>query len=326
LSDALQRLTGSTHPALASALERAGRVRDRLDHPQLRDARRLLRATSPGGADVLLLGESVLSFVGPRDADQRNLPRMVADRLGPSVRLEAVHGGGYHAALLTAYVELIRDRPHLPRVVVVSLWARGRLRPWIEHPRFSHADALARLRRLSPDTPPWRVRGSLRRATGADFDRYYELRHPTLLGDRTIGDYARPLKSGGLDPDERLALLYAFHHGAPVGADELEAVTQLGAALAGLGCRFFAFEAPISVATGERALGPDFRELVTSNLAALGTAFRRGAGSDAVVLATGAAFDEGEFIDPSDGTEHLAAAGRQRLAALLADEVARQLR
>ena len=314
MTSVLARALASDNPAVTRVVSSTGRLRDRLDHPQLRDARRILRTS----ADVVLMGESVLNYVGPDDADHRTLARMVADGL-PGLTTLAVHGGGYHAELLTEYVRLLATKPVRPKVVVVPLWPRGRLRPWIEHPRFGHVEALRRLRTLDPSTPPRRVRGSLRRETSADFERYYTLPYETLLGERTIGDYARPLKRSGMDPAERLRVLYAFHHGAPVLPEGLVAVAALGEALRDLGCASFAYETPVSVQTGERVLGPDFRSTVAENFAAMGRAF----GGD--VIETGSAFGEDEFIDPTDGTEHLNDRGRTRLAAILLEQVTKRL-
>ena len=314
MTSLLAQALASDNPAVTRLVSSAGRLRDRLDHPQLRDARRILRTS----ADVVLMGESVLNFVGPDDADTRTLARMVADGL-PGLRTLAVHGGGYHAELLTEYVRLLATGPSRPKVVVVPLWVRGRLRPWIEHPRFGHVEALRRLRALEPSTPPWRVRGSLRRETSADFERYYRLPHASLLGERSIGDYARPLKRPGMDPAERLRLLYAFHHGSPVLPEGLVAVTALGEALRDLGCASFAYETPVSVQTGQRVLGPDFRSTVEENFAAMRKAF----GGD--VIETGTAFGEDAFIDPTDGSEHLNDRGRTQLTAVLLEQIRKRL-
>lgn len=308
------RAFASENSAVTRLMSNVGRLRDRLDHPQLRDARRIRRTS----ADVVLMGESVLNFVGPDDADRRTLARMVADGL-PGLRTLAVHGGGYHAELLTEYVRLLAAGQSPPKVVVVPLWLRGRLRPWIEHPRFGHVDAMRRLRALEPSTPQWRVRGSLRRETSADFERYYTLPYASLLGERIIGDYARTLKSPDMDPAERLRMLYAFHHGSPVLPEGLVAVTALGEALRELGCASFAYETPVSVQTGERVLGPDFRSTVAENFAVMGKAF----GGE--VLETGTAFGEDAFIDPTDGSEHLNETGRTQLSAILLQHISKRL-
>ena len=289
--------------------DRAGRLRDRLDHPQLRDARRLLGST----ADVVMLGESVLVWVGPHDRDRRTLPRMVADGLAPDASLVAVSGGGYHAELLTAYLELLARLPHRPRAVVLPLWVRGRLQPWIDHPRFGHHDALQRLRGLDATTAAWRVRGSLKR--GGDWGAYYRVPYETLLGPGTVGDYAVPLKDGSVTGDDRLRLLYAYHHG---GVIEATAFTRLGAAAAALDVPVVVYQAPVSVQTGERVL-PGLTARVAENLAAADAAFR--AALDVPVLQTGTAFGEDEFIDPTDGSEHLNERGRRRLAGLLVEGV-----
>lgn len=315
-------LAGSQDPRVLRLKDRLGRAHDRMDHPQLRDARRILRATRDSAPDVVLLGESVLDFVGPLDADQRRLPTMLDAALGPDFSLLAVHGGGYHAELLATYLELLAKREHRPRVVVLPLWVRGRFRPWIEHPRFGHVDALAKLRALDPETPPWRVRGSLRRATSADFEAYYRRPHSTLLGELTVGDYAIPLKARTVtDPQERLALLYAHHHGALLrdGSEEVAAVTRMGVAARALGGGVVAYQTPISVETGTAVLGEAFEQRVRENFRAVDRAFRLGAGGS--VLQTGTAFAADEFIDPADGSEHLNERGRARLAGQLADAV-----
>lgn len=314
------RLVGSHDPRVQAAVDRVGRWRDRLDHPQLRDVRRLRQGTP----DVLYVGESALTYVGPFDSDQRNLPRMLADELGLGQRLLALHGGGYHAELLAAYLEIAASLEHRPRVVVLPLWVRGRFLPWIEHPRFGHSDALRRLAALEPGSAG--PRGSLRRAPSSAFEKYYRRPHSTLVGDLTVGDYARPLKARSLPPEQALRLLYAFHHGGRLveGSPELAAVTRLGVAAGALGVPVVTYETPLSVETGERVLGPEFRDLVEHNFAVMRSAYRAGAGGEAHILATGSAFAESEFIDPADGSEHLSEKGRRRLAGLLADAVTAQ--
>lgn len=293
--------------------DRAGKLRDRLDHPQLRDARRLLGTR----ADVVMLGESVLVWVGPHDTDRRTLPAMVADGLKPEWTLTAVSGGGYHAELLAAYLDLLARLPHRPRALVLPLWIRGRLQPWVHHPRFGHHDALQRLRHIDPATAAWRVRGSLKR--GGNWGAYYQVPYETLLGPGTVGDYARPLKDGSVTGDERLRLLYAYHHG---GVIEPTAFTALGRAAGALGVPVVAYQAPVSVATGERVL-PGLAGRVAANFAAADAAFR--AGLDVPVLQTGTSFGEDAFIDPTDGSEHLNERGRRALADLLVGELRRLL-
>jgi hypothetical protein len=299
--------------ALEPLKDSAGKLRDRLDHPQLRDVRRLLRSH----ADVVMLGESVLVWVGPDDRDRRTLPMMVRDGLRPDASLVSVSGGGYHAELLAAYLEVLAGLPRRPRAVVLPLWVRGRLRPWVEHPRFGHHDALARLRRLDPTTPAWRVRGSLRR--GGDWAAYHAVPYETLLGPGTVGDYVLPLKGHRVSGDERLRLLYAYHHG---GLVEPAAFAALGTAARALDVPVVAYQAPVPVGTGERVL-PGLTERVARNLALADAAFR--SALDVPVLQTGTSFGDDEFIDPTDASEHLNEKGRRRLAELLVAEVRARL-
>ena len=178
--------------------------------------------------------------------------------------------------------------------------------------------------------PRKRAAHLLRRAgfggSPAEFEAYYDRPHVTLAGDLTVGDYARPLKARSLPSEQALRLLYAFHHGARLeaGGPALDAVTRLGAAAKALGCPVVAYETPLSVETGERVLGPEFRAVVEHNFAVMRAAFAAGAGEQSEILKTGMSFAEAEFIDPTDGSEHLGEAGRRRLAALLADAVRAQ--
>lgn len=310
-------------PRLEGLRGTAGRALDAVDHPQLRQARLLLRTTP----DVVLLGESVLSFVGAHDHDRRTVPAMVADALGPSVSVVAVHGGGYHADLLAAFVELLAHRRHRPRVVVAALWVRGRLRPWVVHPRFGHVDAVRRLRALDPATPPWRVRGSLRRGGAEAFADFHRTPYATLLGPGTVGDYAVPLRGSELIGQERLRRLYAYHHGGELvpGDPDVAAFTRLGSSLRALGSPYVVYQAPVSVITGTEVLGEAFRDRVEQNFRVADDALRAGTGAPTPVLQTGCAFDPEEFLDPSDGSEHLNEHGRRRLADLLVAQVRARL-
>ena len=161
------------------------------------------------------MGESVLSFVGPDDRDRRPLPAVLDDLLGPGTSLLAVHGGGYHAELLAAYVDLMRGRPAVPRVVVVPLWVRGRLRPWVEHPRFGHVEALRRLRRARPRHPALAGARLAAPADAAPTSRASTACPTPPCSGRLDGRRLRAAAQGAAASrrPERLRLLYAYHHG-----------------------------------------------------------------------------------------------------------------
>lgn len=303
---------------------RVRRALERLDNPEMRQARRLVRRLRRGDVDVVYLSESTATFVGRGDGDPRHLGQMVIDELAP-LHCTLVAGPGYLSDLLAAYVHLIRIAPRKP-VVVHPLWVRGTFLPWVRNPIYERARSVAAVRDLDHQTPAWRIHGSFPRRR--DFTEHEQLRHPTMLGDLRVSDYTGPLRATGdaaLPPHERVRLLYAYHHAARPSAQGLAAVRELGRALRELDCPTVAYETPISVETGVELLGEGFRDLHHANMSALVQAYREGLDRPATVLPTTAEFSPDEFVDPWDGSEHLNGAGRKRFAEWIAAATADEL-
>lgn len=304
---------------------RARRTLDRLDNEPVRRARRMVKALRTDPPSVLYVGDSMLGFVAPYDADQRRLDAMVSDQLGADTSMHVVFGASFNADIIDAYLGLAKAQTHRP-IVIVPVWVRGRLTPFVEHPVHGHKRAMRRMRQVNPTGPTWRIRGSWPRPTQKDFDEFYAKPFPSLLGDNlTVGDHVKAIGQAEREGDEtaRRRALYAYHYGGLVTPAALEAVTQLGRTVRALACPTVVYQTPLPVETGTALLGPEFSEYCIKNLAAIDAAFRLGAGEEFEIIESGTSFSESEFIDPGDGSEHVNERGRKRLADMIVQGVKR---
>lgn len=304
------------------------RWRKRLDNPEVRLARSLVHRLRSGPLDVLHLGASESLFVAPYDEDGRTLPAMVADGLAPDLSMYSLVGASYHPRLYLAYLEVVATYPVRP-VVVLGLCIRFGFPPWSHHPEYSFARPLRALGRIDPGAAPWRFRASLPLPTTADFARHDQVAYPTLDRTRTtIGEFRNQLKdreAAGLSREEQVRGLYAFHHGPTASLPDsfLADVTRLGRRLQEMGLAVVVYQLPVPVARGSQVLGEALRVRTIENLARMDAAFADGYGP-IDILQTGVLFDEGEFIDPTDATEHVNQRGRRRIADLIVGAVRRQ--
>lgn len=300
----------------------AKRAWHRMDNPELRNARNLLRALREGDVDVVYISESTATYVGVDDGDPRHLGQAVSDLLQPR-RMHLVAGPGYLSDMIAAYVHLLAAAPRLP-VVVHPLWVRGTFAPWVQNPLYERKDAVAAVRALDPSTPTWRVRGSFPR--NRDYASHEKIPYATYKGeDLVVGDYTRRLRALELRDPDRLELLYQYHYSGRPSPRGLAAVTELGRALNELGCRSVAYETPASVEFVAEVLGEQWRELHLENVKAVDDAYRAGRGPEGRILRTAWDFKPDEYVDAWDGVEHLNGAGRAHMAGLIAEAVNEEL-
>jgi hypothetical protein len=319
--------TGSRRIPVDRALlrYRVRRAIDRMDDPVVREARRLVERFRSDPPDVLVFGDSSSSFIAPADADRRRLPDMIADGLGPQVSMYAAHRGGFHPEVFYELVRLVGS-PAKPPVVVIPICVRLRQLPWVEHPMYGYQAPLRRLRAMEPSTPTRRIHAAIPHPTKEDFARVASYSYPTVAGDLTIGEYVEPLKhpaEHGLSRDERIRLLYAYHHGARLHVDlpSVQTVTRLGELVRSLQWPAVVYETPIPIERGTAEWGDELATIAADNLRLTRRACRDGFGPDTTILETGTAFDDSEILDPDDACEHLNERGRQRLAATIAGAV-----
>ncbi len=317
--------TVSARPrVVVKAKHQVRRYLNRVDNEAVRRARSLLHALHHHPPDILYLGDSAVSFVGPQDADRRRLSTMVADSLGSGVSVHVVHGPSFNADIYDAYLGLLNGMP-LPSVVVVPLCVRVRFSPWIEHPVHGHKRAIQRIRDLDPTRPSWHAHGAFRTPHKPDFEAFHRVAYSNLLGEKTVGDFVSQISAYERSGDHlaRERLLYAYHHGGllTAGTPAMEAVTVMGRTLRELGCTVVVYQTPVPVQKGAEHLGAEFRTRTAQNFAVLNGAYRLGAGEDAPIIESGECFSTDEFIDPHDATEHLNESGRRRLAEFIVNEI-----
>jgi hypothetical protein len=318
------------HEVLVARYKLRKRI-ERMDSPEVRNARRLLKAIRAAAPpDVVYVGDSTASFTAPGDSDKRNLAQMVGQTLARrSTAAFAINGGSYHAELIASYLRLLQTTAARP-VLIVPLWIRGRYVPWIEHPVWGHQQAMHVLRGVEASTRTRRVRGGFPVPPPEAFARYYGLQYQTILGDQTIGEYVRPLKDLARwddDEDGRVRLLHGYHHGARLvpGSAELDAVVQLGSVVGDLGCPVVAYQTPVPVESGVHYFGDEFAQLARDNFATLDAAFLAGLGRQTEIIQSGMIFPSSQFIDTAGADEHLNEAGRLRLTELIVDRVLLEL-
>lgn len=308
-----------------------GRVRDalaRVDNTEVRNARRLVkRLRKPPAPDVIYLADSAGIFNGPNDKDKRGLVHMVWDELAGEIDVYPVMGPGYSVYLHEAYLRLIEEGPVRP-LIVHSMWMRGWFTAFSAHPAWGkRAEAVEAIQHIDASGPLWRMRASVPKPGAPEFEAYHRIRHPTIIGDLTVGDYVNSIKNGSLTPEEKVRMLYGYHYAydpTPENSD-IAAVTRLGARLRELGCKTIAYHTPIPVETGAEIFGPSFAEQVERNWAANDAAYREGIGRDATILQSGTAFEPSEFVDPAEAIEHLNDVGRRRLASWIIDAIRDEL-
>lgn len=314
-------------PVVVRARVWARTRRDERDAVPVRQARALVKALREDPPDVVYLGDSCAAWVHPDDADQRMLATMIEDALAP-LKVVAIHGGGYNAPLHTAYLRLLESSPHRP-LVVHSMWDRGCAVPWAYHPIHSHQHTIDAVAAVDPTGPLRRIRRRRiePKAAPADWEAFAARPYETAVhGPGTIGDLMTPLRDASRwapDDEERLALLHAYHYSARYDTDAAEPgrFRELGRTIRELGCRSVAYQNPVPTELCRRLLGAEVVELMHRNLDVTAAAYLEGAGGAASLVRIATEFREDEFIDLTDGCEHVKEDARRRIAAEVADRV-----
>jgi hypothetical protein len=289
-----------------------------VEDPALAAARYLLTALEEEPPDILVFGESTLTFVGPEETDRVS----VADRLTESLRPKSsfvVAAPGFNVEVHHQLVRLAATRPPRP-LVVTSLYTRGTLPAFLRHPVWGHR---RQIDLLTGETG--HVVDALRRpydAPGAEEWAAYEaMPYPTFIdAGRTIADFMAQLRPAPVyGSDEHWRWLFEFHYGGSPNPAAVRAFTAFGRTLRERGFPVIAFQNPVNVVEATERLGPEFIAWHRYNTDIVHEAFVAGYGPGAVVLETADGWMPDDFIEPA--VEHLAAPARIRLAAIIADAV-----
>jgi hypothetical protein len=308
------------------AVARARVLAGRLDDPDVRRARRMVRLFRRHPPDVLNLSDST-DYAWNLTGDRRTVGEMLSELLAPAT-VHTVAGGGYHPGIHDALARLVPvDRP--PRVLTFSLAVRVSTTPaWFAHPVHAHRPQIAKLLEFDSDTPPWRIRGGCAPPTPQDWAEFEKVRHPTLLGDLTVHDYMKVLRGqGAFQRPEYLRYLVGYHHTNRFDPDTFEGMPMLdefAKTVNDLGCPVVMYQPPICMEVGEELFGDAFREVVTHNVDTLAAEMTNRI-ERARLVPSSFAFTKDEFHDPHDGTEHVNAAGRMKHARMIAEEIRKAL-
>jgi len=291
------------------------------EDPELAQARYLVQQLEVSPIDVLVFGESTLTYFGPDEPDTRSVADLLVEALQP-LTTYVVAGPGYGVALQCEYVRLACAMPRRP-LVVHSLFVRGTYPAFYRHPQYGHRWAIERLRTTSVEAA-YSLTAPRHEPTPQDYLEYEKLAYPTICGARVIDDFMdalrRRLKLG--DPGF-WRWLFEFHYGGSPEQEALHEYTDVGTMLRESGYRVIAYQNPINVVEATRELGDEFPAWQARNEQAVLDAYLEGIGEDATILRTADVWQPEDFIDPA--LEHLNAGARARLAALLTDEVRKVL-
>lgn len=298
--------------------------RTRLDHPDLKEARLLIETLRSKPVDVLHLGASESLFISPHDEDTRTLSQMLRDGLAPDLSLHSIAGAGHNPELQKMYVDILACSPQRP-ILIMFLPLRFGFPPWRLHPDHSHIRPMKALRRIPPQSPPWRFHAYVPPSKKSDFTRFNQIEFRTLDGTASIGELRgqwRHPEQFGLTPEEHIRRTFSFLHGGidPLTPAFLKTITDLAGRARDLGLPVVAYQPPMPIQRGTEVLGDALLELVIREYKAMDDAFIAGYGPSPI-LRIGRSFETDEFIDPDDGVEHYSERGRKHLTELLVEAV-----
>jgi hypothetical protein len=289
-----------------------------VEDPVLAAARFLLYQLHENPPDVLVFGESTLTFVGSHEADQRSLADLLVAALAPLSSF-VVAGPGFGVDLHREFIRLASTQVPRP-IVVTTLYTRGTLPAFRCHPVWGHRRQVELLRGASGRSVE-ELQGQYVPPDADAWAAYEAMAYPTRVdAQRTIADFMAALRPPS-NPfsREHMRWLFEFHCGGIPDPAAVESFTHYGRALREAGYPVIAFQNPVDVVQGAEALGPEFVEWHRSNTRLIREAFVAGYGAEAVILETAELWQPADFAEPA--VEHLAARARGGLANLIAEAV-----
>jgi hypothetical protein len=289
-----------------------------VEDPVLAAARFLLYQLHENPTDVLVFGESTLTFVGQHETDQRSLADLLADALAPLSSF-VVAGPGFGVDLHREFIRLASTQAPRP-TVITTLYARGTLPAFLRHPMWGHGHQIELLRRAREPVAE-QLRGPYVPPDSEAWAAYEAMACPTQVdAQRTIADFMAALRPPRHPfSREHMRWLFEFHCGGIPDPAAVESFTHYGRALREAGYPVIAFQNPVDVVQATEVLGAGFLEWHRRNTRLVRDAFVAGYGPDAVILESAELWQPADFAEPA--VEHLAAPARVRLARLIAEAV-----
>jgi hypothetical protein len=271
----------------------------------------------PAPADVLALADSTFLHVGEADADRRRLPEMLQALL-PAGHVELVVHPGYHGRVFKEFLAYAASAHRLPpRVLIdVNLASFGENWDGVAQYEFVYERRSLQLHHSSL-LAPWVPFLSIFRAV----DLLEKSDRPSLVTLERAGaatpaprPFARTLPTTAFAPQFRGSYLRALTSDHP----KLVALRETAALLSAAGSRAVFYVTPVDWESGVEAVGEEFRPGIARNVAVI---------KGELAKAGCALHDFSELLPARDFIwhtdehrpgEHLAEAGRQKLAHELA--------
>jgi hypothetical protein len=267
----------------------------------------------------------MMFWTAPDDEDHTLVADMIAEELGPTVRVCSIVGPGYNPRIVMAFLAALGTCRSRPRVVVVPVSTVFASSCWLAHPVFGYEGVSAAIRHSLSTGSSWRLR--VDPPDQVRWDEYDAMPAPSLVGDRrTIGELrmvAETRPTSGWQRTFRLRLLteYYFAERVDPAGIGIELVRELGKSLLDLDLQSVGYIAPLNHEAGNRLLGTDTTEHVRDNGRVVAQAFGDAVGAAGVALDAVVELSEDAFFDPA----HLRAPGRRQMAKMIADAARRSL-
>lgn len=323
MNSLLERARGSVRVQQQATRVRA--IRDRwIDMPlkQIEQARRQL---NDGGVDVLLLGDSSSISFSWDDTDRTLIPDLLRQRIGG--KLVSVSGPGYGARVHKEAVRILGTLPVRPKAVVVNLCIRPNVCDQIiKHPTYGYIRSAEALAKVTSAKHPIRYVGRGGIINGKpERDAFLALpMHTRWGGDTTIAAFRDRIMGHGPPPwpAELESFRFDYFHGfeVPERHEGLDHLIELGRRLVEYDVPVVPLWIPPPVERGELHFPGEFAPHVRANFERVDNAFHT-ALPDAPTLDLD--FEDDEFEDSQNGTEHFSFGGRVKVADALADRIHR---
>ncbi|HWD53459.1 MAG TPA: hypothetical protein VG412_13745 [Acidimicrobiales bacterium] len=295
------------------------RVAQRYIDVELRQLRSLQRAYRGSvGPELLMFGESNMSWTLLQETDRRHVAEMIRDDLGAEVRLEGLVGPGYNPRIIMAFLAALPACASQPKVVIVPMSVLMATSTWLAHPKLGYEHAARELRELI-EAGDSRTR-RLQEPTEAAWDAFDHLPAPSLIGARrTVGEL-RLITSA--TPTTRWQQVVRLRHLMDYyNAERLEPespgvtlVADMATLLKAQGLHSVAYVPPINFDVTDKVLGAESHAHIVRNADLIAASYREAVGDFGTVVNAAAECPGSDFADPL----HLLEGGRRRLAGLIA--------
>jgi len=231
-----------------------------------------------GGADLLLLGDSVMKYTYKNDPDQRSLRELLREGLAPR-KVAIVDGPAYGAEMYLDIVDYALRRGARPRAIVLPVNLRSFSLLWDRMPHYQYAFERARLRwgdtlALTANRPLG-IYNVYSRLEGYPPSEKEHQRLPVYRGPELMGSLREVLEGKGKWADvswNERAFSVIYLYPLEQNHRKIRALQKLADLCRSQNIALLLYVTPIDVDGGVRALGPDFRRHVSANVDVIGRA------------------------------------------------------